>query len=124
MQDTRGILSFIEEGSNIPFKIEQTLWISGENTLNKSMGFAFKSAASFIVALTGNTNVAVSDGTIQKNYHLRDASCGLYLPEMTWCSFNSVAKDYFFLILASIIIKPEDIFYSYNTFQKQIFRHA
>ena len=60
--DDRGNLSFIEEESNIPFKIKRTYWIYDVPGGETRGSHAFKKSKEFIVAISGSFDIILHDG--------------------------------------------------------------
>lgn len=67
--DKRGNLSFIEECSHIPFKIERTYWIYDVPGGESRGGHAYRNTDEFIVALSGSFDVVLDNGIEKKNIH-------------------------------------------------------
>lgn len=97
--DARGNLSFIEELSHIPFKIERTYWIYDVPGGEARGGHAFKRNQEFIVSLSGAFEVIVDDGLQKKTFSLNRSYYGLYVPAGLWremvnFSTNSIALEF------------------------------
>lgn len=65
--DRRGNLSFIEEDSQLPFKVRRVYWIYDVPGGEKRGGHAFMETQEMIVALSGSFDVLLHDG--KKEYH-------------------------------------------------------
>lgn len=114
--DVRGNLSFVEENSHIPFKIERTYWIydvpGGENR----GGHAFKQTDEFIIALSGGFDVMVDNGFEKKTFTLNRSYYGLYIPKGIWREINNFSTNSLALEFASTAYDPEDYVRDYNEY--------
>ena len=71
IEDPRGNLSFIEQESHIPFKIERIYWIYDVPGGQIRGGHAFKEQDEFIVALSGSFDVIIDDGKSKKKNFIK-----------------------------------------------------
>jgi len=114
--DVRGNLSFVEENSHIPFKIERTYWIydvpGGENR----GGHAFKQTDEFIIALSGGFDVMVDNGFEKKTFTLNRSYYGLYIPKGIWREINNFSTNSLALEFASTAYDSEDYVRDYNEY--------
>lgn len=115
--DNRGNLSFIEENSHIPFKIERTFWIydvpGGENR----GGHAFKRTEEFIVALSGSFDVVLNDGEKEQVFQLNRSYYGLYVPKMMWREMRNFSTNSLALVMASTSYDGEDYIRDFEQFK-------
>ncbi len=101
MEDSRGNLSFIEEGGQIPFHIARVYWIYDVPAGQKRGSHAFKSQQEIIIALSGSFDVVLNDGVKKKKYHLNRAYKALYIPAKMWRSLENFATNSVCLIISS-----------------------
>lgn len=115
--DARGNLSFIEQESHIPFKIQRTYWIydvpGGENR----GGHAYKDNEEFIVALSGSFDVIVDDGKEKRTFSLNRSYYGLYVPKGTWREMQNFSTNSLALILSSTKYNESDYIRDYDEFK-------
>lgn len=116
--DKRGNLSFIEEESHIPFKIERTYWIYDVPGGEKRGGHAYKENQEFIVALSGSFDVILDDGKERHTFHLNRSYYGLYVPKGLWRQMENFSTNSLALVLASTPFDEKDYIYDYNEFKR------
>lgn len=115
--DARGNLSFIEQESHIPFKIERTYWIYDVPGGEKRGGHAYKENEEFIVALSGSFDVIVDDGIERKVFSLNRSYYGLYIPKGTWREIQNFSTNSLALILSSTKYDESDYIRDYDEFK-------
>ncbi len=116
--DPRGNLSFIQNGSQIPFDIARTYWIYDVPGGEVRHGHAFRSATEFIVALSGSFDVIVTnpDGT-ETTTHLARSYHGLLVPPMTWRRLDNFSTNSVAMVLSSTPYLPEDYISDLNDYK-------
>lgn len=116
--DTRGNLSFVQNGTLIPFEIKRTYWLydvpGGENR----GGHAYRETEEFVIALSGGFNVIVDDGKEKKAFHLNRPHYGLYIPKGIWREMDNFSTNSFALEIASTNYDSADYIRDYNEFLK------
>lgn len=114
--DNRGNLTFIEEETHIPFKIERTFWIydvpGGENRGEH----AYKETEEFIVAISGSFTVLLDDGHERQEFHLSRSYYGLYVPRLVWRKMTDFSTNSLALVLASTPYSVNDYIRDYYEF--------
>lgn len=118
--DARGNLSFIEESSHIPFKIERAYWIYDVPGGEKRGGHAYKENEEFIVALSGSFDVVLDDGCERKTFSLNRSYYGLYVPKGMWREMENFSTNSLALVLSSTKFDKEDYIYDYDAFKSMI----
>jgi dTDP-4-dehydrorhamnose 3,5-epimerase-like enzyme len=118
IEDPRGNLSFIEEEKHIPFKIERTYWIYDVPGGQSHGGYAFKKQDEFVVALSGNFDIKVDDGKVQKTFSLNRSYYGLYLPSGIWRQFENFSTNSLAMILSSNFFSEDNYIRNYQEFTK------
>lgn len=114
--DKRGNLSFIEECSHIPFKIERTYWIYDVPGGESWGGHAYRNTDEFIVALSGSFDVVLDNGIEKKTYTLNRSYYGLYVPKGIWREMTDFSTNSLALLLASTPYEASDYIRDYNDF--------
>ena len=115
--DARGNLSFIEQESHIPFKIQRTYWIYDVPGGEKRGGHAYKENEELIVALSGSFDVIVDDGKEQKTFSLNRSYYALYIPKGTWREMQNFSTNSLALILSSTKYDESDYIRDYDEFK-------
>lgn len=100
-EDSRGNLSFIEEGTQIPFSIARVYWIYDVPGGQKRGSHAFKTQEEIIIALSGSFDVVLNDGKKKKTYSLNRAYKALYIPPGMWRSLENFATNSVCLVISS-----------------------
>ena len=116
IEDPRGNLSIIEEGKNIPFKIERTYWIYDVPGGEMRGGHAFKEQREFIVALSGSFDIIVDDGKEQTTFSLNRSYYGLYLPAGFWRQMQNFSTNSLALVLSSTVFSEDDYIRDYEVY--------
>ena len=116
--DKRGNLSFVEEFTHIPFKIERSYWIYDVPGGERRGGHVYKANQEFVIALSGSFDVVLDDGVERKVFTLNRSYYGLYIPNMVWRQMETFSTNSLALILASTSFTSEDYLYDYNLFKK------
>ena len=115
--DARGNLSFIEQESHMPFKIERTYWIYDVPGGEHRGGHAYKENEELIVALSGSFDVVVDDGKEKKTFSLNRSYYGLYVPKGTWREMQNFSTNSLALILSSTKYDESDYIRDYDEFK-------
>ena len=68
--DARGNLSFVQQGSQIPFVIKRTYWLYDVPGGETRGGHAYRENQEFIVALSGSFDVILDDGAEKLTFTL------------------------------------------------------
>ena len=103
--DDRGNLTFIEEDSHIPFKMNRVYWIYDVPGGEFRGSHALKETEELIVALSGSFDVVLHNGKEEKKFSLTRSYYGLYMPKLTWRKLENFSTNSLALIVAS---KPYD----------------
>lgn len=115
--DTRGNLSFIEEGMHVPFKIKRAYWIYDVPGGEKRGGHAYKENEELIVALSGSFDVLLDNGMEQEIISLNRSYYGLFVPKGTWREMKNFSTNSLALILSSTEYSEDDYIREYNEFK-------
>jgi hypothetical protein len=115
-EDPRGNLSFIEEGTHIPFKVERIYWIYDVPGGQVRGGHAFKEQREFIIALSGSFDVVVDDGTHKESFSLNRSYYGLYIPCRLWRQMENFSTNALAVVLSSTKFLESDYIRDYEMF--------
>ena len=116
IEDPRGNLSFIEEDTNVPFRVERTYWIYDVPGGQVRGGHAFKVQQEFIVALSGSFDVIVDDGTLKETYSLNRSYYGLYIPSGLWRQMQNFSTNSLAMVLSSTQFSANDYIRNYKEY--------
>ena len=83
--DARGILSFVEQTSDLPFKVERVYWLSQVPDQQIRGDHAHKTSRQIIICISGKIWVSLEslEGQVEE-FTLNDPSLGLYIPPLWW----------------------------------------
>jgi len=117
--DTRGNLSVIEEGKDIPFEIKHTHWIYDVPGGGNCRGCAFRATEVFIVALSGSFDVILDDGQERKTIRLERSYYGLYVPAEIWHEMVNFSTNSLAFVLSSAALDEDDCIRDYGLFKAE-----
>lgn len=117
--DPRGNLSFIEEYSHVPFKIERTYWIYDVPGGQIRGAHAFIEQLELIVALSGSFDVVINDGQQEKRFHLNRSYFGLYIPNGLWRHMDNFSTNSVVLVISSTLFDEADYIRDYDEFTRR-----
>ena len=115
--DERGNLSFLENGSQIPFEIKRVHWLYDVPGGEKRGGLAYKETQEFIIALSGSFDVILDDGSKTAIYPLNRSYKGVYIPGGVWRAIDNFSTNAVALIVASTLYDPTDAIRDYQEFK-------
>jgi len=115
--DERGNLSFIEEDTHLPFKINRVYWIYDVPGGETRGAHAFIKTEEIIVALSGSFDVILHDGKEEHKYSLNRSYYGLYVPKMIWRELGNFSTNSLALILSSTLYDKNDYIRDFQQFQ-------
>jgi dTDP-4-dehydrorhamnose 3,5-epimerase-like enzyme len=118
VEDPRGNLTFIEEESHIPFKIERVYWIFDVPGGQIRGGHAFMEQQEFIVALSGSFDVIVKDGGGGQTFSLNRSYYGLYIPAGIWRQMENFSTNAVALVLSSTYFNINDYIRNFEDYKQ------
>lgn len=116
--DLRGNLSFVEEDSQLPFRIRRVYWIYDVPGGEKRGGHAFRETQEMIVALSGSFDVVLHDGTQEYRYSLNRSYYGVLIPKMMWRMLENFSTNSLAVILASTDYSKSEYIYDFEEFRR------
>lgn len=119
-EDSRGNLSFIEQGGQIPFDITRVYWIYDVPGGQTRGSHAFKSQEEIIIALSGSFDVILDDGISKRKYQLNRAYKALYVPAKMWRTLENFATNSVCLVISSGKYDEGDYIRNYKQFKQFI----
>jgi len=111
-------LTFVEQDSNIPFKIKRVYWIYDVLAGQILDGYAFKEQRELIVALSGRVDVVINDSKSEQHIHLNSPNYGLYLPNGYWRHMENFSANSVVLVLSSSLFNKDDYICEFEEFLK------
>ena len=114
--DLRGNLSFIEEETQLPFKIRRVYWIYDVPGGERRGGHAFRETEELIVALSGSFDVVLNDGKKEFRFPLNRSYYGVFIPKMMWRLLENFSTNSLALIIASTDYSETDYIRDFNEF--------
>ena len=113
--DTRGYLSVVENGLDIPFDIKRVYYLYMVPEVARG-AHAHKALQQLLIATSGSVEVIMDDGTNKKMYKLDKPWKGLLIPAGLWRDLENFSGGAVLLCLASEKYDPSDYIRDYNDF--------
>lgn len=115
--DTRGYLSVIEGGIDIPFEIKRIYYLYMVPEAARG-AHAHKELQQLMVATSGSVSVTLDDGRDKKIFVLDKPWKGLIVVPGLWRDLDNFAGGTVCMVLASEKYESEDYIRDYNEFLK------
>lgn len=116
-----GHLSFIENGNNIPFKIQRVYFITNVSPETIRGQHGHKKLEQIFVAINGSFEISVLNKFENSSFLLDNPLKGLYVPPMSWREvYNFSSLHTTCLVLASEVYDSEDYIFVKSDFMKHI----
>jgi dTDP-4-dehydrorhamnose 3,5-epimerase-like enzyme len=116
ISDTRGNLTYIEAGKQIPFDIRRVYYLYDIPGGAERGGHAHKKLQQLIIASSGSFDVVLDDGKKQKRVHLNRPYFGLYICPYIWRELDNFSSGSVCTVLASRAYEEDDYIRSYEDF--------
>lgn len=116
--DTRGNLTFVEGGNQIPFDIKRVYYLYDVPGGAERGGHAHKELHQLIIAMSGSFDVVLDDGKDKKRIHLNRSYSGLYVCPMIWRELDNFSSGSVCMVLASNKYDEEDYYRDYSDFMR------
>lgn len=115
IEDDRGNLTFLQEHTHIPFKVERVFWTYDVPGGQQRGGHAFKTQEEIVIALSGSFDVAITNKSGEKElYHLNRSYNALYIPPKTWRHIENHSTNAVSLHLVSLRFNADDYIRNIN----------
>lgn len=109
IEDDRGNLTFLQEQTHLPFKVQRAFWTYNVPGGQQRGGHAFRKQEEVIIALSGSFDVIITDENGMKDvYHLNRSYKALYIPPKTWRHIENYSTNAVSLHLSSYKFSAED----------------
>lgn len=97
--DCRGILTAIESGQDVPFKIRRVYLL--HNLSADRGGHAHRDTHQLVIAASGSFDFILSDGIVTRTYHMDNPAVGLLVAPMLFIRLQNLSPDAVAVVLAS-----------------------
>ncbi|MBD5307763.1 MAG: WxcM-like domain-containing protein [Bacteroides sp.] len=114
--DSRGNLSFMEEGVPLPFAMKRVYWVNDVPGGRGRYGRALRSQWEVVVALAGSFRLNTVTATGEKCFMLSSPDVAVILPPMTWRTMTDFATNTAVLVIASADFDENDYIRDRKTF--------
>lgn len=116
VRDTRGSLSFIENGENMPFSIQRLYYIYDVPGGESRGAHAHKELMQIIIAMSGSFQVELTDGANTKSFTLSTPYVGLFVDKLIWRNLKNFSSGAVCAVLASMKYDESDYIRDYEKF--------
>lgn len=116
--DHRGNLTFVENGSHIPFVMQRIYYLYDVPGGAERAGHGHKELQQLVIAMSGSFNIHLTDGSRTRSFTLNRSYYGLYIPPMLWRTVDNFSSGSVCLVLASLPYDEADYFRDYTEFSK------
>ena len=117
VRDLRGLLSFGEVETHLPFAPKRVFCISQVPSIEVRGAHAHRTLEQLLVCLSGRCSVVVDDGRSRAEVVLDSPGRALYLPPLVWGIQYKYSADAVLMVLASEKYNPDDYIRNYDEFQ-------
>lgn len=118
--DSRGNLTIVEEGHEVPFNIKRVYWIYGVPEGEERGKHSNKVSWEYVVAVSGSVEITLEDKNGRETYLLDSKEKGLVIPPDTWDEIRNFSQDAVLLVLASHSYDETAYINSYEEFLQYI----
>lgn len=118
--DSRGNLTLVEKGKEIPFSIERAYWIHGVPEGEERGKHANKISYQYLIAVNGSVDIILEDKNGRHTHHLNSKDKGLLVPPLTWNELVNFSNDAVLLVFASHSYDTQTYINSYDEFLQYI----
>lgn len=115
--DTRGYLSVVENGIDIPFEIKRIYYLYMVPEVARG-AHAHKQLQQLLIATSGSVDVIMDDGTNKQTFHLDRPWKGLLIPSGLWRDLENFSGGAVLMCLASEKYDAADYIRDYEEFLK------
>jgi UDP-2-acetamido-3-amino-2,3-dideoxy-glucuronate N-acetyltransferase len=116
VHDVRGMLSFCEIGSQVPFPVQRYFVVSGVAGDTSRGAHAHLTLHQFLTCVHGRCHVIADDGESCQEFVLDSPSLGLHVPPMIWSTQYRYSPGAVLLVLASDVYDEADYIREYDRF--------
>ncbi len=113
--DSRGYLSVVENGIDIPFEIKRIYYLYMVPEVARG-AHAHKELQQLLIATSGSVDVIMDDGTNKQTFHLDRPWKGLLIPPGLWRDLENFSGGTVLMCLASEKYDAADYIRNYQEF--------
>ena len=118
--DDRGVLTTIEEDTDIPFNIKRVYYISDVSKEKERAHHAHFESQRVLSAIQGSVNVMLFDGKRRETFILDNPAKAIYFNKLVWCELSNFENNAIVLALASQQYNETDYIRNYDDYIKII----
>lgn len=117
VEDARGNLAFIQEGS-IPFNFKRVYYLFDVPSTSARGGHSHIRQNELIIALSGSFEVVVDDGKEKSKILVNKPNMGLHLPTGIWRELENFSSGAVCMVIAEDVFDETDYIRDYEIFCK------
>lgn len=118
LKNRAGNITVVNNNDNIPFEVKRVFYIYDIPGGEDRGAHAHKDCHQFLVAVSGNFEVEMDDGTNKRTITLNRPYYGLHIPPGIWAAEKGFSSGAVCLVLASHKYDEKDYLREYNNFIK------
>ncbi len=118
--DTRGNLSVIEGGKDLPFDIKRVFYIWNNQENSPRGGHAHKNLYQAFIAINGKCKIELNDNKETATYELSEPNRCILIPPLIWCDIYDFSWDCVLLAIVSDYYDESDYIRDYDEYIKYI----
>lgn len=118
--DSRGSLTIVEVGHEVPFSIQRVYWIHSVPEGEERGKHSNKVSSEYVIAVSGSVEITLEDKNGRRTYRLDAKDKGLLIPPDTWDEIRNFSPDAVLLVLASHSYDETTYINSYDEFLQYI----
>jgi UDP-2-acetamido-3-amino-2,3-dideoxy-glucuronate N-acetyltransferase len=116
VDDLRGMLSFGEVESHLPFSPKRYFIVYGVPSQEVRGEHAHRELHQFLVCVQGSVSVVIDNGAVRDEVLLDSPGLGLHIPPMVWGIQYKYSNDAVLMVLASDVYQAADYIRDYDEF--------
>jgi len=116
VHDLRGMLSFCEIDSHVPFSVRRYFVVSAVAGDASRGAHAHRTLHQFLTCVHGRCHVIADDGESRQEFVLDNPSLGLHVPPLVWSTQYRYSPGAVLLVLASDVYDEADYIRDYDQF--------
>jgi dTDP-4-dehydrorhamnose 3,5-epimerase-like enzyme len=97
--DSRGVLTSIESGRDIPFEIQRIFYM--HHIISDRGGHAHRDTDQVVIAMSGSFKIELYDGLKSIEFKMDDPAVGLFVPRMIYINLFNFSSGAVCLVLAN-----------------------
>ncbi len=120
VEDMRGMLTFGEVPTHLPFEVKRMFMVYGVPSKEIRGEHAHHELHQFLICVHGSCSVIADDGRTRRQFLLDSPSKGLHLPPRIWSVQYKHSSDAALLVLASAGYDARDYIRNYAEFRRVV----